>query len=90
VDPAARHERSTSALARATDAAWHRRRDELAQLFARELEAADDPKALLDTLDVLAHGRTWDTWRHALRLSPAAATAQLRRVLGAVLSAPRG
>ncbi|MBS2031786.1 MAG: TetR family transcriptional regulator [Deltaproteobacteria bacterium] len=86
LDSAPRPARAASAIGRATDAAWARRRGELAHVFARELKAADDRKALLDALDLLAHGRTWDTLRHALRLSPAEATAMLRRALATLLA----
>ena len=86
LDGAPRPARESSAIGRATDAAWARRRDELALVFARELKAAADRKALLDALDLLAHGRTWDTMRHALRLSPAEATAMLRRAVTTLLA----
>jgi AcrR family transcriptional regulator len=88
LDGPLRNARASSAVARAVDAAWHRRRGEAAQVFARELESADDPKALLDAVDLASHGRTWDTMRFAMGLSQAAATALLRRSLAALLEPP--
>ena len=86
LDAAPRPARAASAIGRATDAAWARRRDELSLMFARELKGSNDRKALLDALDVLAHGRTWDTMRNALRISPAEATTLLRRTLTSLLT----
>ncbi len=76
----------SSAIHKATDEAWHRRRREVEQVFARELEDHTDRAALMDALDLLTHGRTWDTMRYAMRLSPADATALLRRSLAAALT----
>ncbi len=75
-----------TAIGRATDAAWQRRRRELAEVFAPELAARADAAALLDMLDLLAHGRTWDTMRLSLKLSPSDAAALLRRTLASLLS----
>jgi AcrR family transcriptional regulator len=77
----------STAIGRATDEAWQRRRREVEQVFAAELDASDDRARLLDTLDLLAHGRTWDTMRWAMQLSPRVATALLSRTLRAVLMA---
>jgi AcrR family transcriptional regulator len=77
---------ASSAIARATDEAWHRRRREVEQVFARELEGHPDRRALMDALDLLSHGRTWDTMRYAMQLSPSDATALLRRSLAAALA----
>jgi AcrR family transcriptional regulator len=77
--------RSPRAITRAVDAAWQRRRRELERVFARELDARPDREALASALDLLAHGRTWDTMRDALHLSPTQATAMLRRTLTAML-----
>lgn len=77
----------SSAIHKATDEAWHRRRREVEQVFARELESHADRQVLMDTLDLLCHGRTWDTMRYAMQLSPAAATALLKKTLAAVIEA---
>jgi len=76
----------SSAIHRATDEAWHRRRREVEQVFARELETRADRAALMDALDLLTHGRTWDTMRYAMQLSAGDATALLRRTLIAALT----
>ena len=76
---------SPRAITRAVDAAWQRRRRELERVFAHELDGRPDRDALATALDLLAHGRTWDTMRDALHLSPAQATAILRRTLTAML-----
>jgi len=75
----------SSAIGRATDDAWQRRRREVEQVFAAELDASDARRELLDALDLLSHGRTWDTLRYAMQLSPKAATDLLARSLKAVL-----
>lgn len=74
-----------TAIGRATDDAWQRRRHEVEQVFASELEGRGDRRRLLDTLDMLSHGRTWDTLRYALRLSVPAATELLRGAIEATL-----
>ncbi len=56
------------------------------QVFAAELDAHADRAELLDALDLLSHGRTWDTMRNAMQLTPEAATALLSRSVLAVLS----
>ncbi len=86
VETAPTRQGASSAIARATDEAWHRRRREVEQVFARELEEHPDRRALMDALDLLSHGRTWDTMRYAMQLSPGDATALLRRALAAALS----
>ncbi len=86
LDTAQKHVRASTAIGRATDEAWQRRRREVEQVFARELDGRPDKRELLDALDLLAHGRTWDTMRYALHLSPADATAMLRRALESVLA----
>lgn len=80
------HVRASSAVATAVETAWRRRRKEVSRVFATELALADDAKALLDAVDLQAHGRTWDTMRQALGLSPSAATATMRRCLTGLLS----
>jgi TetR/AcrR family transcriptional regulator of autoinduction and epiphytic fitness len=74
--------KGSTAISRATDEAWQRRRREVEQVFAAELEHRRD---LLDALDMLTHGRTWDTMRYAMQLSPSAATALLTKALVAVI-----
>jgi TetR/AcrR family transcriptional regulator of autoinduction and epiphytic fitness len=76
----------SSAISKATDEAWQRRRREVEQVFAREIEGHADRRALMDTLDLLSHGRTWDTMRYAMQLSASDATALLRRTLAAALT----
>lgn len=75
----------STAIGRATDDAWQRRRREVEQVFAAELEARPDRQRLLDALDLLSHGRTWDTMRYAMQLSASAATDLLRASIEAVL-----
>jgi AcrR family transcriptional regulator len=75
-----------SAIGRAMDDAWQRRRHEVEQVFAAELDAHDARSELLDALDLLSHGRTWDTMRNAMQLSPRASTALLTRSILAVLT----
>jgi TetR/AcrR family transcriptional regulator, regulator of autoinduction and epiphytic fitness len=75
-----------SAIGRAMDDAWQRRRHEVEQVFAAELDAHADRAELLDALDLLSHGRTWDTMRNAMQLTPDAATALLARSVLAVLT----
>jgi len=77
---------ASSAIHRATDEAWHRRRREVEQVFARELENRADRAALMNALDLLCHGRTWDTMRYAMQMSPADATELLRRSIAAALA----
>jgi hypothetical protein len=74
--------KGSTAISRATDEAWQRRRREVEQVFAAELEHRRD---LLDALDMLTHGRTWDTMRYAMQLSPSAATALLTKTIAAVI-----
>jgi AcrR family transcriptional regulator len=73
----------SSAISRATDEAWQRRRREVEQVFAREIEQRRD---LVEVLDLLAHGRTWDTMRYAMQLSPANATSLLKRLISAAMT----
>jgi AcrR family transcriptional regulator len=87
LDSAEQQVRASSAIGRAIDVAWQRRRREVAHVFAAELARGDDKKGLLDAVDLLAHGRTWDTMRFVLGLSRGDATATLRRTLGALLRA---
>jgi len=75
----------STAIGRATDEAWQRRRREVEQVFAAELEGRADRQRLLDTLDLLSHGRTWDTMRYALGLSATSATEILRASIAAAL-----
>ena len=75
---------SSAALERAQGSAWQRRRQDVERVFKGELDRAGE---LLDTLDLLAHARTWDTLRTAMRLSPEAASAVVVRSLRAILSA---
>jgi AcrR family transcriptional regulator len=77
---------AASAIGRAMDDAWQRRRHEVEQVFAAELDAHTNRAELLDALDLLSHGRTWDTMRNAMQLSPEAATALLSRSILAVLT----
>ncbi len=79
--------RERSSLGRAVDGAWQRRRAELGHTFAAELAVSDDPKRLLDVLDLLSHGSAWDTLRGPLGLSPKVATERLRWSLAAALGA---
>ena len=76
---------ASTSIGRATDDAWQRRRREVEQVFASELEASVDRQKLLDALDLLSHGRTWDTMRYAMQLSAATATELLRASIEAVL-----
>ena len=76
---------TSTAIGRATDDAWQRRRREVEQVFAEELEASPNRQTLLDALDLLSHGRTWDTMRYAMQLSAATATELLRASIEAVL-----
>ncbi|MCB9562277.1 MAG: TetR family transcriptional regulator [Kofleriaceae bacterium] len=71
--------------------ASRRRRAEVAAAFAPELGALPDRARieLLDGLDVVAGGRTWDALRQDLRLGPRVAQARLELLLGAVLAAAR-
>ncbi len=75
-----------TAIARATDAAWQRRRREVARVFEQEISASAEPDALLDALDLATHGQTWDTMRYAMRLSRTEAAALVRRNLTALLA----
>jgi AcrR family transcriptional regulator len=77
---------TSTAIGRATDEAWQRRRREVEQVFAKELEGHPDRQRMLDTLDLLSHGRTWDTMRYAMQLSAAAATEILRASIAAALT----
>jgi TetR/AcrR family transcriptional regulator, regulator of autoinduction and epiphytic fitness len=77
---------SSAALGRATDAAWQRRREEVAEVFAKELTAASKDSELLDLLDLLSHARTWDTMRGVMQLSPDAASSLLSRSLRAAIA----
>lgn len=77
-----------SAIVRATDSTWRRRRREVLDLFQREIEAPGAAPHLADALDLATHGRTWDTMRETLALSRTEATALLRTHLAALL-APR-
>lgn len=79
---------ASTAIGRATDDAWQRRRREVEQVFAAELETHPARQKLLDALDLLSHGRTWDTMRYAMQLSAAEATELLRASLEAVLGRP--
>jgi AcrR family transcriptional regulator len=85
VAPKGRAARPT-AIARATDAAWQRRRREVERVFEKEIAASAEPEALLDALDLATHGQTWDTMRYAMRLERADATALVRRNLAALLA----
>jgi AcrR family transcriptional regulator len=76
---------SSKAIGRATDAAWQRRRAEVEQIFASEIDA-EKGHELLDTVDLLSHARTWDTMRSVMQLPTQAATAVVARSLRAVLS----
>lgn len=76
---------TSTAIGRATDDAWQRRRREVEQVFAEELDASANRHTLLDALDLLSHGRTWDTMRYAMQLSAGAATELLRASIEAVL-----
>ncbi len=76
----------STAIGRATDDAWQRRRREVEQVFAAELDKSESRRELLDSLDLLSHGRTWDTMRYAMQLSPKTATELLARSLGAVIA----
>jgi AcrR family transcriptional regulator len=80
-------EKSTrpSAIGRATDAAWQRRRREVERVFQKEIETHGSRARLLDALDLLTHGQTWDTMRYAMHLSRADATALVRQSLAALL-----
>jgi AcrR family transcriptional regulator len=75
--------KGSTSISRATDEAWQRRRREVEQIFASEIEQRRD---LLDALDMLTHGRTWDTMRYAMQLSPGAATALLKQTIAAVMA----
>ncbi len=75
---------SQSPILRATDSTWKRRRREVSELFAAEISAAPNPAAMTDALDLVAHGRTWDTMRETQCLSRADATALLRVMLAAI------
>jgi AcrR family transcriptional regulator len=76
---------ASTAIGRATDDAWQRRRREVEQVFAAELDAHPDRQRVLDALDLLSHGRTWDTMRYAMQLSASTATELLRSSIQAVL-----
>lgn len=76
---------TASPILRATDSTWRRRRREVCELFAVEIAAAPNPAALTDALDLVSHGRTWDTMRDTQCLSRADATALLRLLLGGLL-----
>ncbi len=78
--------RAATAIGRATDDAWQRRRQEVEQVFAAELVDSPHRGELLDALDLLSHGRTWDTMRSAMQLSARAATSLLSRSILAVLT----
>lgn len=73
----------STAISRATDEAWQRRRREVEQVFAREIDKRRD---LLEVLDLLTHGRTWDTMRYAMQLSPNNATSLLKRLISAAIT----
>ena len=75
--------KGSTSISRATDEAWQRRRREVEQVFAAEIEKH---RELLDALDMLTHGRTWDTMRYAMQLSPSAATSLLKKTLAAVIA----
>ncbi len=75
--------KGSTSISRATDEAWQRRRREVEAVFAVEIEKHRD---LLDALDMLTHGRTWDTMRYAMQLTPSHATALLKRLIGAAVS----
>lgn len=72
-------------LGRAMDAAWQQRRREVEEVFSKEI--AGGGKDLLDTLDLLAHARTWDTLRNSMQLTPAAAAAIMTRSIRSILGA---
>ncbi len=74
----------STAISRATDEAWQRRRREVEQVFAAEIERR---RELLDTLDLLTHGRTWDTLRYSMHMSASHAEAILRRLVLAAVNA---
>jgi len=76
---------SSVALGRATDAAWQRRRQEVQEVFTKELSSARKRGELLDMLDLLSHARTWDTLRGVMQLTAEDARALLARGLRAVL-----
>ncbi len=76
----------STAIGLATDEAWQRRRREVEQVFAVELDAHTRKNDLLDALDLLSHGRTWDTMRHAMQLPTKVATELLARTIKAILT----
>jgi len=76
----------STAIGRATDEAWQRRRREVEQVFAAELDSHPNRSELLDALDLLSHGRTWDTMRNAMQLSSKAASSLLTRSILAILT----
>ncbi len=90
LDSPGKEARASSAVGKAVDAAWRRRRREASQVFAAELARSDDGRALLDAVDLVAHGRSWDTTRLARGLSRAAASAPLRRCLAGPLGSGGG
>jgi hypothetical protein len=63
-------------------------RNELARVFARELDAAPagEREDLLDVLDTVASWSTWENLRTVNRRSPAAAEALLVRMLRSALA----
>lgn len=60
-----------------------RRRSELAESFAPELAGAD--RRLLDRLEVVTSGPAWDVMRQQQSLSVAAASAELKALIAAVI-----
>jgi AcrR family transcriptional regulator len=86
VSPPVGSKSGSTAIGRATDEAWQRRRQEVEQVFGKELDVRPARGELLDALDLLLHGRTWDTMRGGMQLSAQAATSLLTRSIRAVLS----
>jgi hypothetical protein len=60
-------------------------RDELATLFAPEIDGNDE---LLDALTAVSMWPTWSTWREAMNLSVNAARATLARTISSLLAVP--
>ena len=69
-------------------AAARLRRAEVAAAFATELDAhpAKTRGALLDALDAVASGRTWDALRDDMELSPKIAQQRMTALIAAVLT----
>ncbi|GLY95714.1 TetR/AcrR family transcriptional regulator [Actinoplanes sp. NBRC 103695] len=90
VAPAARasalKEPFSPALQRYRKLHMERARDEVATLFAAEI---DGDQELLNTITVVSMWNTWDTLRTPMELSTEAAAAILRRTVSALLSAER-